>query len=147
MNNDRTLCFIINDKNICLDCVLIEFNAIPMLFICKDNKDYYLCLCYDLEELNYYVVKCEAVSLRKMVQGKIPMVDLFVHSEQLWDVHSAEDIEKDEVVRISAQELDESVLPYHGACYEIVDEDVSEYVRAWITKEDYSDGMMKKTHF
>ena len=52
---DRTLCFIIEDQNIYLEQVLVEYMGVPIFFVCHDEKQRYLALCVDVDELQYFV--------------------------------------------------------------------------------------------
>ena len=50
----KTLCFILENKNLYLDKVLVSFNDTPIFYTCLDqNSNYYLVLCTDLNNFNY----------------------------------------------------------------------------------------------
>ena len=51
------LCFYIEKKDIYLEQILVDYMNVPIFFLCKDDKQYYLALCSNMDELNYIVVQ------------------------------------------------------------------------------------------
>ena len=64
---DQGLSFIINDEKLYADQVLIEFEEMPVLFVCKGTH-YYLALCTDPDIPAYYVTRSSVFSLLDMLQ-------------------------------------------------------------------------------
>lgn len=53
---NKELCFILDNKNIYLDHILVDYEYVPIFFLCKDDEcQYYLALCTDIE--NYQMKK------------------------------------------------------------------------------------------
>ena len=53
---DKQLCFKLDDNKLYLDQTLVNYNGIPIFFICKGKEEYYLVLCTDYENYNYIIV-------------------------------------------------------------------------------------------
>ena len=47
---NKELCFILDNKNIYLDHILVDYEYVPIFFLCKDDEcQYYLALFTDIE--------------------------------------------------------------------------------------------------
>lgn len=127
---NKELCFCFQDRNLYLEQVLVDYMDIPIFFLCKDEDDrYYVVLCTDIEELDYIVVHAATTDIYKLLHGKIPMRNIFFRKEEFWKVISGEEAALDSVIKCSADQLDTSVLPEERACFDILTEEMSEYVR------------------
>lgn len=124
---DNTVCFSIMGKNLILDHVLVEYNGIPIFFVCKNIEEYYVCLCIDTNIFDYYVVKIPFSRLYAMLFGKIAMRDVFMLSKSFWLIHSGEEIATDVVIELNKADINTMVLPDEGALFEILDSDVQSY--------------------
>ena len=47
---EATLCFNIEGIELYLEQVLVDYNDIPIFFLCTGEREQYLALCYDLDE-------------------------------------------------------------------------------------------------
>ena len=65
---DRELCFYIEGNQLYLEQVLVEYNDIPIFFVCRDTAAHYVVLCSDLEEFRYMVVKAANEDLFRLLQ-------------------------------------------------------------------------------
>lgn len=135
---DKELCFIINGENLYLDISLIEFQDIPMFFICKSNSNYYVALCIDDENVEYILIEANANSLLKMLRSDIEMRDLYKVANKFWTIKPGNSPEDDEVTEHSIEHLDDSFLPIEGARYEVFDDSVLEYINLF-EKNIYDD--------
>ncbi len=127
---DKELCFYIQGDRLYLEQVLVDYNDIPIFFVCKDeNVRYYLALCTDVEELKYIVINLSDVDLYRLLHGKIPMRDVFTKQKCYWEIISEEQIELDSVTCKSIETIDYSALPDKGAYFEILTDEVSSYVK------------------
>lgn len=125
-------CFYIDGRYLYLEQVLVEYNGIPIYFLCKDGGQYYTALCTDIDEWKYIVVRTAVGDVYGLLHGRIPMRDVILRADYYWQVVSAEDMLLDDVKQMRMDEVDRSLLPEAGACFEILTEDV----RAFVEKFD-----------
>lgn len=126
---NKIKCFKIKDSVLYLEVVLLEFDRIPMLFICRDHKDYYVALCTDLDELEYIVILAKPHYLVQMLRGKMPIRDIFMMQSAYYYVHSSNDIENDVVEYRKIGDMDQDLLPLQGAKYTIYTEEVESFTK------------------
>ena len=50
------LCFRIENIELYLEQVLVDYMDIPIFFLCKGVGEYYLVLCTNINELNYIIL-------------------------------------------------------------------------------------------
>ena len=112
-------CFCIEDKDQYLEQILVtDHNEVPIFFICKDNDAHYAVLCSDTEKLDYIIIRISDDDLYHLLNGTLPMRDIFTKQDEYWEVRSGDEIESDIVTKKKMTELDHSVLPEAGACYQ-----------------------------
>lgn len=152
---EKELCFYIQDNKLYLEQVLVDYNDIPIFFVCKDCRSFYVVLCSDIEELRYIIVNTSQVNLHRLLHGTLSMREIFTKQDIYWEVISGEEIEQDIVTCKSIKELDCSVLPEAGACFEILTNDVASYVEKldalfelkepdeWVERADFSENLLK----
>ena len=139
MNNE--LCFLIENKTLHLNKVLVAFNEFPIFFICTDDLgDYYIALCIDIEDSQYYIVKCPLRSLHQMLTGKIEMRVPFTSADYFWYVKAGKSVEEDQVVQREIKHLNLDDLPYPNAYYKTITTEDIEYV-SQITKQIGTEGI------
>ena len=126
---NKELCFCIEEKNLYLEQVLVDYMDIPIFFLCRSDVQYYVSLCTDIEELKYVIVKVSDVEVHHLLHGKTPMRNIFLNQKEYWEVLSGEEISLDLVKRYSITHLDVSSLPVENACFEVLTEDVRLYVQ------------------
>lgn len=126
---NKIKCFKINDCVLYLEVVLLEFDRVPMLFICRGGNEYYLALCSDLDELEYIVIPAKSYYLVQMLRGKIAMRDMFEKQPNYYLIHSSNIIENDKVEYKKIEDIDKGVLPLSGAKYTIFSEDVEGFTK------------------
>lgn len=115
---EKTLCFVIEYKELYLEKVLVEYERIPILFLCQAVDGWYLCLCYDVDNIKYYVVRISAEEISFLLQGKVPMRDVFLAQNGYWDILAGREMDQDIVEEKAIESIDRDVLPYEGAYYE-----------------------------
>ena len=78
MNN--VVCFIIGGKSLYLEKVLVEFNDIPVFFICHNEDEYYAVYAYENREGNCYCYAAAFYQLAlelgydaEFIQGEVGM--------------------------------------------------------------------------
>lgn len=126
---DNTLCFKIENVDLYLEKVLVDYAEIPIFFLCKGDEQYYLVLCTDMDELNYIVVKLSMDNLYELLHGEKPMRNVILNQKEYWNVISGEEISLDKVEKLSISELDVDLLPKENAYFEIVTEKLKNYVK------------------
>ena len=114
----RELCFIIDKKEIYLEHVLVDYMDIPIFFLCKDEKNYYISLCTDIENYNYIIAKLSQQDVYRLLHGNVSMRNVILKQKRFWEIFSGEDIGSDTVNQLNIDCIDQSVLPKEGACFE-----------------------------
>lgn len=115
----KELCFIVENKMLFLDKVLVTFNDFPIFFVCCDkDNDYYLVLCKDTENLEYLIVKSSTRDIYNMLIQKSSIKETFVKQDFFWEVFGADAPSSDRVNRLSIDRLDTSFLPNEDIYYE-----------------------------
>lgn len=125
---DKELCFCIEGRNLYLEQGLVDYMDIPIFFLCRDDKQFYVSLCTDIDELTYIIVKVSDDEVYRLLHGQIPMRNIFLNQTEYWEVLSGEEISSDLVERYSITQLDNSVLPEEDACFEVLTEEIELYV-------------------
>ena len=126
---NKQLCFILEGKELYLDKGLVYFNDIPIFFVCSDiQKQYYLVLCIDIDDLEYVIVNVSKKNLLNMLTKKQTMRETLLNCESFWCVKAGEEVGNDIVELKRITEIDFDVLPIEGAMYEQMDEDDSVYI-------------------
>ncbi len=126
---NKELCFIIEGKELYLEKVLVSFQEVPIFFLCKDNKDYYIALCADVDKLNYVVTELSIKDVFDLLHGIIPMRNAITQKETYWYIESQEDIKSDTVEKRQMYTLDITILPQVNAYFEILTPDMEKYVQ------------------
>lgn len=126
---NKELCFIIEGKELYLEKVLVSFQEVPIFFLCKNNKDYYIALCVDVDKLNYVVTRLSIKDVFDLLHGIIPMRNAITQQEAYWYIESKEDIKSDTVEKRQMYTLDITILPQVNAYFEILTPDMEKYVQ------------------
>ena len=126
---DERLCFVINQMEIYLEQVLVETDGIPVLFVGKSNERRYLILCVDTDVLRYFAVRISRKDLCDLLQGTVPMRDIFLRQAIFWDITAGDNMKDDVIVGRSISNIDADMLPREVAVFEVLTADVEQYVR------------------
>lgn len=137
---NKELCFSIEGNAIYLEQVLVEYMSIPIFFLCKNAKQYYIALCTDMEDMNYIVCAISQTIVYNLLHGTQPMQDVILAQDSFWEVHSGDTVSEDFVQKKAIKELDRSVLPEEGACFKIVTEELESYVNRFDNEFWNNDG-------
>lgn len=97
--------------------------------MCKDKESYFAVLCSDIQEVKYVVVKISDEELYCLLHGALAMRDVFTKQNGYWEIISGEEIGSDVITYKSMEDIDYSVLPEDGACFEVLTDEVSSYVK------------------
>lgn len=126
---NRELCFCIDEKNLYLEQTLVEYEKLPILFLCRSGKQYFLVLCVDIEKFTYIIIFVEDVDASKLLHGKITIRDVFLLQKEYWEVITGEEVILDKVEKHNITELEHSVLPEKNVCFEALTGEVRTFVR------------------
>lgn len=125
----RELCFNIENQNLYLEQVLVDYMDIPIFFLCKDKKQYYIALCTDIDKLSYIVTKLSLSEVYNLLHGKIPMRDAILKQQEYWEIVSGDEICMDMVTKKSIEALEQSLLPEVDACFKILTKQIKMFVQ------------------
>lgn len=128
---DKELCFIIESRKLFLEQVLVDYNEIPIFFLCKNEEQYYIVLCTDIDDLRYIVTKLSIPDVYNLLHGNIPMRDAILKQKEYWDVVSDDDVSLDQVTRKSMDTMDLAVLPKKNLSFRVLTESMETYVRSF----------------
>lgn len=126
---NKELCFCIEDEELYLEQVLVDYIDIPIFFLCRGKTRYYVALCTDIDELNYYVVRLSDSDVFGLLHGKIIMRDAILKQSEFWDIKSSEDISADIVEKKKIDLIDISLLPEANAYFKVLTESIQLFVR------------------
>ena len=133
MNNK--LCFRIENIELYLEQVLVDYMDIPIFFLCKGEGEYYLIiLCTDMHELNYIILKLSMNDVYELLHGEESIRNIILKQKEYWNVISGEEISLDKVEKLSILKLDVSLLPKEDVYFEIVSMKLENYVKKFDTE-------------
>lgn len=122
------LCFYTGTDILYLEQVLVEQDHVPLLFICKGSLGRYAALCTGPDASHYIVAEIEGSMLCRLLQGQVPMRDVFTKAPWHWDIQAAGDMPQEHIVeRQKSSSLDRSLLPEVGAVFQAYTEELLEY--------------------
>ena len=122
------LCFCVNGEEIYLDKVLVDYEHVPVFFVCVSANGYYISLCTDIEQLSYILVKVSRADLYEMLQGHITMRNIILKQKYYYAIESGDDIASDVVTHKPIGEINKSILPDEGASFEPLTDELCDYV-------------------
>ena len=126
---NKKLCFNIENQYLYLEQVLVDYMDIPIFFLCKDKKQYYIALCTDIDKLSYIVTKLSLLDVYNLLHGKIPMRDVFLKQQEYWEIMSSDEVGMDMVTKKKIETLEQSLLPEPDACFKILTKQIKLYVQ------------------
>lgn len=126
---NKELCFNIENKNLYLEQVLVEYMDIPIFFLCRSENQYYIALCTDIDELSYIVAELSLSDVYNLLHGKIPMRDVILKQNEYWDIASGNEVCLDMVTKKSIDTLETASLPEEKACFKILTKQMQLFVQ------------------
>ena len=126
MNKEK--CFIINEKILYLEKVLVDFENIPIFFLCKSYDDYYVVLCVDFDNYNYIIVEASLIDVYNLLHENIPMRDVILKQDYYWKIISGEDLLSDTIEKHQMKCINTSLLPEENACFQVFDSETRKYI-------------------
>lgn len=130
---DSELCFRIENVDLYLEQVLVDYMGVPIFFLCKGEGSYYLVLCTDVDELNYIIVRISMDDVYGLLHGEESIYNTILKQNEYWNVIAGREISLDEVKRLSISELDVGLLPKENVYFEIVSTKFENYVKKFDT--------------
>ena len=140
---EKELCFVIENKKLYLEHVLVDYMDIPIFFLCKGEEQYYIALCTDIEELHYIVTKLSLMDVYDLLHGEKAMRDVILKQKEFWKIYSEENIASDKVIKCDMNTMDRTLLPEADAKFEVLTKDMEQYVKKFDQKlwseEDFTE--------
>ena len=124
----KELCFILDDKKLYLEKVLVEYEGVPIFFLCKEAERFYIALCTDVEELSYVVTRISTYDIHELLHGEIAMRNVILKQNEFWSVQSGDNVMNDVVNKMEMSQIDKTALPKENACYKALTPDTKKYV-------------------
>lgn len=125
---DKELCFVIEGKELYLDQILVDYDDIPIFYLCKSGDEQYLVLSADLEEEKYIIVKPSRREILDMLCGKTAMRDVMTGQSFFWEVFAKEECTEDIVTKKDMCQVPDNVLPYKDAYFKAATPQIKEYI-------------------
>ena len=125
----KELCFNIENENLYLEQVLVDYMDIPIYFLCKGKKEYYIVLCTNIDEFSYVVTKISLLDTYNLLHGKIPMRDVILKQKEYWEIISGDEIELDLVTKYAMCNLEISVLPEENAFFKVLTKTIELFIQ------------------
>lgn len=126
---NKELCFAINGIELYMEQILVEYDDVPIFYLCNGDNDLYLVLRQDVKKEEYIIVKSARNIILDMLHGNISMRCAILSSDRYWDVLAEDNVVDDVVEEHTIADIPLNVLPYEDACYEVVTEEVEEYLK------------------
>lgn len=126
----KELCFRIEHNDLFLKQVLVDYNNIPIFFLCQGKYKNYLSLCVDIENYNYVIVEVSLFDIYDLLHGNVSMRDAILKHKEYWMITSGEDISNDIVERKMIKDIDQSWLPQEGAYFKVLTESIEQYLKS-----------------
>lgn len=126
---NKNLCFVLEDKELFLEAVLVEYNKTPIYFLCSDlSGAYYTILCSDIDNEEYIIVQSSESVLLDLFDKKLDMRGVITRESEYWHVSAGDSVEYDIVSREDTSSIDQSILPYEDSFFEITEKEISDFV-------------------
>lgn len=117
----KELCFRINSRELFLEEILVEYDHIPVYFICVDNEqEYYVILCTDIDNENYIIVKSDIQKILDLLTRKITMRQIILKERTYWNIVAGEIMNEDVYQEMEISEIPLDVLPYEDSYFELL---------------------------
>lgn len=126
---NKQIFFVIDGKELVLDKVLVEFNEAPIFFVCKNEENFFVSSCVDMEQERYLVAAVKLGNLSKMLHGEITMRDLILKANLFWDITVGEDVSQDIIIEKNVETILPDELPYEGEYLTLATKDLERYVK------------------
>lgn len=118
---NKEVCFTIDSNKLFLEKNLVDYNGVPVFFICKDSIGrYYIVLCIDIEEEKYLIAATTVHKLVELLRQKMTMRDLILKGENFWEVTAGDTLEEDCCVQKDVESINMEDLPYENSYFKVI---------------------------
>lgn len=143
---NKELCFILENKNVYLDHILVDYEYVPIFLLCKDDEcQYYLALCTNIENGEYIVVKISLLSVYNLLHGNIAMRDVILNQKMFWKVVSGDEIKNDIINQYPINHINDQDLPEKDVKFKILQKHIKEYVQKFDKEFLHWNNIIKKS--
>lgn len=126
---NKELCFNIENNNLYLEQILVDYMEVPIFFLCRGENQYYVALCTDIAELHYIMAKLSLPDVYNLLHGKIPMRDVILKQNEYWEIVSGDEICLDVVTKKNIDAINTALLPEANAFFEILTKQMELFVQ------------------
>ena len=120
--------FEIEGVELFLDKIFVEYDEQEIFFSCITNSGQrFLCVCTDIDNESYIVVKTNIENIISMLKGHVTMYASIMQASYFWQIDLAEDISADNVEKMDIKRIDEELLPQRDAAFKLVTDDLKQY--------------------
>lgn len=127
-------CFFIENEYLYLEQVLVEFQETPIFFICSNSKGFYVALCKNVENAEYYVVNASHSQICDLLDEKISMRDIFLIQSSFWEIKASDEMTDDFVEKKEISQIQKSFLPEEKATFKILTKEIEEFSKSFKLK-------------
>ena len=124
---EKELCFVIEGTKLYLEQVLVDYNEIPVFYVCSSDMGWYLVLCTDIDKQIFYVVKVKLLTISDLLEKNITMRGALLSGSLYWEIFSADQVEDDVVNSLKRQQICAEYLPKEGAFFSTFSEELRAY--------------------
>lgn len=124
---EKELCFVIEGTKLYLEQVLVDYNEIPVFYVCASDMGWYLVLCTDIDKQIFYVVKVKLLTISDLLEKNITMRGALLSGSLYWEIFAADQVENDVVNSLKKQQICVEYLPKEGAFFSVFSEELRVY--------------------
>ena len=124
---EKELCFVIEGTKLYLEQVLVDYNEIPVFYVCSSDMGWYLVLCTDIDKQIFYVVKVKLLTISDLLEKNITMRGALLSGSLYWEIFAADQVEDDVVNSLKRQQICAEYLPKEGAFFSTFSEELRAY--------------------
>lgn len=126
---NKELCFIIEEQQLFMEKILVDYDGIPIFYLCNSLEGMYLVLRRSLDDELYVIVKPGLQNILDMLKGRLGMREIITNQNEFWDVAAGDDIYDDVVIKRSMREIPADDLPYKDSYYKLATTEMEGYVK------------------
>lgn len=109
---------------------LIEFEGIPIVFICTNNIDVYFCLCTEIRGYQQWIIKKTSFeSLEKLIQKEYDLRSYIEESSVVYIAHAEGTIDNINYKEINIHDISKNDMPPEGIYLNFIYEDSFENLK------------------
>lgn len=128
---EKIECFKIDDKMLILDKVLVYFQEIPLIFICKEEENTnnrYCALAADTDNFLYLVVKVKVEDLIEYLEGNLSFVGLYNTNKKFYRIQASDySLDEDIIEEVDSSLFKEHINYTEEVYFDNTSEDLKEY--------------------